>query len=74
MRTVAIVSEFNPFHQGHAYLVRSLRDMLGENTCIISLMSGNYTQRGDVAIADKFTRAALAIEGGLDLVLEIPFP
>ena len=74
MRTVAIVSEFNPFHNGHRYLVDSIRAEYGEDTCIIALMSGNYTQRGDVAIADKFTRAASAVLGGVDLVLEIPFP
>lgn len=74
MRTVAIVSEFNPFHNGHRYLVDSVRAEYGEDTCIIALMSGNYTQRGDVAIANKFTRAASAVLGGVDLVLEIPFP
>ena len=74
MKTVAIVSEFNPFHNGHGYLLDSVRATLGEDTCIIAIMSGNYTQRGDVAIVDKFTRAAMAIEGGVDLVLEIPFP
>ena len=74
MRTVAIVSEFNPFHNGHRYLVDSVRAKYGEDTCIIALMSGNYTQRGDVALANKFTRAASAVLGGVDLVLEIPFP
>lgn len=74
MRTVAIVSEFNPFHNGHRYLLDSVRERYGEDTCIIALMSGNYTQRGDVAIANKFKRAEAAICGGVDLVLEIPFP
>ena len=74
MRTVAIVSEFNPFHLGHRYLVDSVRGAYGPDTCIIALMSGNYTQRGDAAFADKLTRAASAIEGGVDLVLELPLP
>ena len=74
MRTVAIVSEFNPFHLGHRYLVDSVRLAYGPDTCIIALMSGNYTQRGDAAFADKLTRAASAIEGGVDLVLELPLP
>ena len=74
MRTVAIISEFNPFHHGHRYCIESVRRDLGDDTCIIALMSGNYTQRGDVAIADKFARAASAVRGGVDLVLEIPFP
>ncbi len=74
MKTVAIISEFNPFHNGHRYLADEVRRHFGEDTCIIALMSGNYTQRGDVAVADKFTRAAAAVSGGIDLVLEIPFP
>ena len=74
MKTVAVISEFNPFHNGHSYLLDSIRKRLGEDTGIIAIMSGNYTQRGDVAVADKFIRAAMAVEGGADLVLEIPFP
>ncbi|MBQ2719307.1 MAG: nucleotidyltransferase family protein [Clostridia bacterium] len=74
MKTVAIVSEFNPFHNGHKYCIDEVRRHFGEDTCIIALMSGNYTQRGDVAVADKFTRAAAAVVGGVDLVLEVPFP
>lgn len=74
MRTVATVSEFNPFHNGHHYFVNEVRRMLGGDTCVIALMSGSFTQRGDVAVADKFTRAAAAVEGGVDLVLELPFP
>ena len=74
MHTVALISEFNPFHRGHAFCVDSIRHRLGPDTCIVAIMSGNYTQRGDVAILDKFGRAAAAVEGGVDLVLEIPFP
>ena len=74
MRTVAVVSEFNPFHNGHHHFVSEVRRALGDDTCIVALMSGNYTQRGDVAIADKFARAAAAVCGGVDLVLELPFP
>ena len=53
MKTVAIISEFNPFHNGHRYLIDEARRHFGEDTCIIALMSGNYTQRGDVAVADN---------------------
>ena len=74
MHTVALISEFNPFHIGHKFCIDSIRGRLGHDTCIIAIMSGNYTQRGDVAVADKFTRAAMAVEGGVDLVLELPFP
>lgn len=74
MKTVAVVSEFDPFHEGHRTLLEAIRERFGADTAIIALMSGNYTQRGTISVADKFTRAAMAVEGGVDLVLEIPFP
>ncbi len=74
MKTVALISEFNPFHGGHAYLLSRIRETYGDDTCILALMSGNYTQRGEPAIADKYTRAKAAVECGVNLVLEIPFP
>ena len=74
MKIAAVISEFNPFHNGHRFFIDSVREKLGEDTCIIALMGGNYTQRGEVSIADKFTRAAAAVCGGVDLVLELPFP
>ena len=54
------------FNNGHKYCIDEVRRHFGEDTCIIALMSGNYTQRGDVAVADKFTRAAAAVVGGVD--------
>ena len=74
MKTVAIISEYNPFHTGHEYQIRKIRDEFGEETRIVAIMSGNYTQRGDVAFIDKSTRAECAIRCGANLVLEIPFP
>ena len=74
MKVVALISEFNPFHRGHTICLDAIREAFGDDTCIVALMSGNYTQRGEVAIAEKFTRAKAAVEGGVDLVLEIPFP
>ena len=73
-QTVAIISEYNPFHCGHEYHIKKIRESFGENTEIIAIMSGNYTQRGDLAITDKFIRAEAAVKCGVDLVLEIPFP
>ena len=74
MKTVAIISEYNPFHTGHEYQIKKIRKEFGEETRIIAIMSGNYTQRGDVAFIDKSTRAECAIKCGANLVLEIPFP
>ena len=74
MKTALIISEYNPFHKGHLYQIEDIRKKYGEDTAIISLMSGNYTQRGDIAIMDKFLRAECAVRGGVNLVLLLPFP
>lgn len=72
MRIVGIISEYNPFHNGHARLFRLIRQQLGEDTVIVCAMSGSFVQRGSPAIYDKITRAAAAVECGADLVLELP--
>lgn len=74
MTTVAIISEYNPFHNGHLYQINEIRKEFGKDTAIVAIMSGNFTQRGDVAIADKLTRATAAVTSGVNLVLELPFP
>ena len=74
MKVVAIITEYNPFHKGHEYQVKKVREMLGEDTAIIAIMSGNYTQRAELAITDKTIRAESAVECGVNLVLELPFP
>ena len=74
MITVAIISEYNPFHTGHKHHIDKIREEFGDDCTIVAIMSGNYTQRGEVAIADKTLRAKLAVINGINLVLEIPFP
>ena len=74
MKTVLIISEYNPFHKGHQYQIDDIRKTYGDDTAIIALMSGNYTQRGDTAIMDKYLRAKCAVHGGVNLVLLLPFP
>lgn len=74
MKTVAIICEYNPFHTGHEYQINKIRDNFGDNTRIIAIMSGNFMQRGDLAIIDKAIRARHAVECGANLVLEFPFP
>lgn len=71
---VAIICEYNPFHNGHKYQIDCIRERFGADTRIVALMSGNYTQRGELAIADKYLRAEWAIRGGANLVIELPFP
>lgn len=74
MKVAAIISEYNPFHNGHKYQIDKLRHILGEDTAVIAIMSGNFTQRGEMAITDKTVRARAAVECGVNLVLELPFP
>jgi len=68
---VGIIAEYNPFHAGHAYQIATIKKI--RDAEIIAVMSGNFTQRGLPTILDKWTRARLAILGGVDLVLELPF-
>lgn len=72
MKNIAIICEYNPFHNGHKYQIEKTREIFGENTNIICIMSGNFVQRGDFAIFDKHTRAKCAILGGANLVFELP--
>ncbi len=74
MKTVAIITEYNPFHYGHLYQINAIKKAVGEDTRIIAIMSGNFTQRGELAIADKTIRSRAAVDAGVDLILELPFP
>ena len=71
MKTVGIIAEYNPFHNGHAYQIAKAREMTGADYCII-VMCGDFVQRGAPALADKYTRAEAALRNGADLVLELP--
>ena len=70
MRVSSLICEYNPFHNGHKYMIEKMR----ENGCeyIIACMSGNFTQRGDFAVFDKYSRTKTALENGIDLVIELP--
>ncbi|MEG2259399.1 MAG: nucleotidyltransferase family protein, partial [Oscillospiraceae bacterium] len=70
MNIAGIVAEYNPFHNGHLFQLEQTR-VLGA-THIIAVMSGNFCQRCEPACLDKFTRARLACENGVDLVIELP--
>lgn len=68
---LGIIAEYNPFHQGHAYQLETLRELTSAQTIIV-LMSGNVVQRGEFALIDKWKRAEAALQSGADLVLEAP--
>ncbi len=72
MRSIGVICEYNPFHNGHAAQLRRIREEFGPETGIVCLMSGNYVQRGAPAIFPKALRAEAAVLCGADLVLELP--
>ena len=71
MKICAVICEYNPFHNGHLYQLNEAKRLSGADA-ILCIMSGNFVQRGEAAIADKFTRAKHAVLGGADVVIELP--
>ncbi|MCD8221938.1 MAG: nucleotidyltransferase family protein [Clostridiales bacterium] len=71
MRTVGIIAEYNPFHGGHLYQIQEIRRRFDAKSVIIA-MSGDFVQRGEPAIYDKYTRTETVLRAGADLVLELP--
>ena len=73
MNITGIIAEYNPFHNGHLYQIETSKKILNSDFIVV-VMSGNFTQRGEAAVKDKFTRANMALKNGADLVLELPLP
>lgn len=71
MKLMAVICEYNPFHNGHAYQLQKQKEALGCDG-VICLMSGSFVQRGEPAIFDKWARSEMALTSGCDLVLELP--
>lgn len=71
MKVLGIIAEYNPFHNGHLHHLNTAAK-LTDSTHIVAVMSGNFTQRGEPAVFDKYIRAEMAVKGGVDLVLELP--
>ncbi len=71
MSILGIVVEYNPFHNGHRYHIEQGKQISNANK-VIAVMSGNYVQRGEPAIMSKYTRTKLALENGVDMVIELP--
>lgn len=69
MKTAGIICEYNPFHNGHKYHIEKTKEFADRIVCI---MSGNFVQRGGIAMCDKFSRAKAAVASGADLVIELP--
>lgn len=71
MQAVGLITEYNPLHNGHLYHLRQAKK-LTQADCSVVVMSGNWLQRGEPALLDKWTRTQLALEAGVDLVVELP--
>lgn len=72
MKATGIITEYNPFHQGHLHHIQKTKE-LTHCEVLVAVMSGNFVQRGEMAIVDKWQRAQAAIENGVDLVIELPY-
>ena len=68
---IGIICEYNPFHNGHLYQIQEIKKMY-PNSTLIAIMSGNFVQRGNFSILNKFDKARIAINYGIDLVVELP--
>ena len=71
MKTVGVIAEYNPFHNGHLYQLQKAKELTGADYAVI-VMSGNFVQRGTPALIDKYARTQMALLNGADLVLELP--
>jgi predicted nucleotidyltransferase len=73
MRTVGLITEYNPFHNGHLHHLRESK-RAADAEVAVAVMSGHFLQRGEPALADKWVRAEMALAAGVDVVVELPFP
>jgi len=73
MKAIGIIAEYNPFHNGHLYHIEKIKEKYPDYPIIV-VMTGNFTERGEVAIIDKWKRTEIALNHGVDLVIELPYP
>lgn len=68
---LGIIAEYNPFHNGHLYHIQKAKELSGAKH-VVCIMNGNFAQRGNTSIVDKWKKAEMALESGIDLVIELP--
>ena len=73
MKMIGIIAEYNPFHNGHLYHINEIKRKYPDYG-IVLVMAGNYTERGDVSIIDKWKKCEISLKHGIDLVIELPYP
>ncbi|WP_102347045.1 nucleotidyltransferase [Bacillus sp. Marseille-P3661] len=72
MKTAGVIVEYNPFHNGHYYHIQETKKVTGADI-IVAVMSGNFLQRGEPALVSKWARTKMALQGGADIVIELPY-
>ena len=72
MLKIGIVAEYNPFHNGHLYQIRRIKEIFGEDVLVVVVISGDFVQRGEISFLDKWEKTQLSLGCGVDLVVELP--
>ena len=72
MLKIGIVAEYNPFHNGHLYQIRKIKELFGEDVLIVVVISGDFVQRGEISFLDKWEKTHVSLGCGVDLVVELP--
>lgn len=72
MHRIGIIAEYNPFHNGHLYQIKEIKKRYPDST-IITVVSSSFTQRGDISLLNKWDKTKIALDNGIDLVIELPF-
>ncbi len=72
MKKIGVIAEYNPFHNGHIYQIKKIKEIF-KDSLIIVIMSGNFTQRGDISIINKWDKTNIILDNNIDLVVELPF-
>ena len=73
MQSIGIIAEYNPFHYGHLYHIKKIKEAYPDAVLVL-ILSGNFTQRGEVSIINKWQKTEIALTAGVDLIVELPFP
>ena len=69
---IGIVAEYNPFHNGHLYQIRKIKEIFGEDVLVVVVISGDFVQRGEISFLDKWEKTHVSLGYGVDLVVELP--
>ena len=72
MLKIGIVAEYNPFHNGHLYQIRKIKEIFGEDVLVVVVISGDFVQRGEISFLDKWEKTQVSLGCGVDLVVELP--